>query len=99
MRETLSIDIENESLLTLAQAAKRIPGRPSLRTVWRWCLKGVDGHRLENVKVGSRRYTSVEAIRRFVERGTNTASAQPSAARHRQRDVDRAEAELAEAGY
>ncbi len=71
----MSIDIDNESLLSLAQASHKIPGRPTLRTLWRWVNHGVEGQRLETIKCGKRRFTSVEAIHRFIARGTKASSA------------------------
>jgi len=49
--------------LTLAQAAKLAPGRPSANCVWRWCREGVKAAsgqrvRLKHVRFGSRIYTT-----------------------------------------
>jgi hypothetical protein len=41
------------------------PDRPSLPTIWRWCLKGVQGHKLEAYRVGRRWYTTEEAVLEF----------------------------------
>ena len=41
------------------------PDRPSLPTIWHWCLKGVQGHRLEAHRVGRRWYTTEEAVLEF----------------------------------
>ncbi|MEO2046022.1 MAG: DUF1580 domain-containing protein [Pirellulales bacterium] len=68
----------DETLITPAQATKKLPGRPSLRTVWRWMQRGVKGHRLESVLIGGRRYTSVEAGVRFVVATTATSDNIPS---------------------
>lgn len=59
------IDVTNEELITLAQASKRLPGRPSLPTLWRWCTKGVRGVRLGHVRLGRRIFTSVDALSEF----------------------------------
>lgn len=65
------IDISKEELLTLAQAARRLPSRGekgmSPSTVWRWATNGLRGHRLEVIHVGGKRCTSVEALQRFFE--------------------------------
>jgi hypothetical protein len=84
-------DLTCETLLTLAQAARRFPparlGRPvNSSTIWRWCRKGVrvDGIgivRLECVRVSGRWLTSAEAISRFVAR--QTPAAEPMTARPR----------------
>jgi len=55
-----------EKLLSVSEAVKIIPGRPHLSTVWRWISNGVGGVRLETVQIGGRRYTSIEAIERFI---------------------------------
>lgn len=68
------IDIENESALSLSEAARHLPlidgKRPHASTLWRWCRKGIGPKRtrLEYVRFGHRIVTSVEAIQRFTER-------------------------------
>jgi Protein of unknown function (DUF1580) len=64
------IDIEIEQLLTFNEAAKRVPGGASgkgvhLHTVFRWTTRGCGGRVLDSVRIGGRRYTSVEALARF----------------------------------
>ena len=60
------IDVLNDKLLTLQQATKRVPGKPHVSTVFRWTANG----KLDSVKVGGKRFTSVEAILRFIEKST-----------------------------
>jgi hypothetical protein len=105
------IDLTRETLISLAQAARRFPpgrlDRPvSASTIWRWCRKGVKlpgggTLRLECVRVSGRWLTSVEALSRFVARQTpaieNDAPAPRSPGR-RQRDSERAAAELEQQG-
>lgn len=96
------IDTENEQLITLADATKILPGRPNITTIWRWRNRGCRGVKLETVLSDGRRFTSVEALHRFQERVTNVADGQPVEARtprQRERDVARAEKELAQAGW
>ncbi len=62
----MDIDIENETLITLAEAAARLPRRPSICTMHRWCQTGVRDAVLASVFICGRRYTSVEALRRFL---------------------------------
>ncbi len=95
----MAIDIEREELLTLTQAAHRIPGRPSMRTLWRWVSHGVGGRRLETIKFGGRRFTSREAIDRYGLCGTDTSAAPSHVRANREREIARAEAELREAGF
>jgi hypothetical protein len=81
MNQTDSInDLTRETLLSLAQAARRFPparlGRPvNASTIWRWARKGVKVPgvgmvKLECVRLSGRWLTSVEAISRFVARQT-----------------------------
>ena len=60
------IDIDTEDLIPFQQAPDFIPGAPCLQTLHRWRLKGVRGARLETILCGGIRYTSREAIRRFI---------------------------------
>ncbi len=62
------IDIDHETMRLLSRAPKDVPGRPSISTLMRWASKGIRGVVLETVLIGGRRYTSVEAIGRFVRR-------------------------------
>ena len=96
----MGIDIQNEEVLSIAEAAKLLPGRPNVRTVWRWLDRGCRGCRLESVLVGGRRYTSVEAVFRFLEaiNSSDGPATSPAASRARKRAIEAAERELAEAG-
>lgn len=63
----------DEDLLTLSQAAEMLPrGRDGkkrhLSTLWRWITYGVRGQKLESILIGNVRYTSREAIDRFIAR-------------------------------
>jgi hypothetical protein len=64
------IDPATETLVTLSRAADHYPavnGRhPHPSTVFRHALQGVDGVRLDTVRVGGRLVTSTEAVRRFI---------------------------------
>lgn len=59
------MNISDENLVTLAEAARSLPGRPSIPTLWRWCTTGVRGVRLGHVRLGRRIYTSMEALNDF----------------------------------
>lgn len=65
------IDLTQETLVRLTEAAHIInPHRPpSLGSVWRWALRGVRQNKLESLVIGAVRYTSREAIIRFIARG------------------------------
>ncbi|MCC9608553.1 DUF1580 domain-containing protein [Blastopirellula sp. JC732] len=89
----MSIEISSESLLSFAEAARRLPGRPNISTLHRWRLHGIRGVKLESALIGGRRYTSVEALERFSMRMTSVAEGKPiplRSERQRQKAIDRA---------
>lgn len=101
--------LHDEKLLTLTQAAKLLPHRPHLSSVWRWVRQGVQGVRLEHVKVGRRLFTTEEAVKRFIARLTEvdreaytnrhpTTSSPISVQKHRNQSFTDAERELEAAG-
>ncbi len=74
--------LEHERPISLKDACKylgEVTGRrPAMATVWRWCSKGCRGVRLESVCIGGRRYVTIPAIERFINRSNQPA--QPAAA-------------------
>ena len=99
------IEIENEKLLSLREAAKRIPSTRSGRaihvaTVYRWINRGVDGVKLEAVRVGGGLFTSVESLQRFADRcSAETAAISPNkSTARRSHQLKKAEAELDQEG-
>jgi hypothetical protein len=91
--------IYHERRLTLSQAARHLGLHVS--TVWRWQLRGVRGVRLETILLGGTRYTSHEALERFTSACTAVANGGVAPVRtttQRQRQIELAERELAEAG-
>jgi hypothetical protein len=62
------IDLKTEDCILLSRAGPVVPGRPSVPTLFRWALKGCRGIKLETIMVGGRRFTSTQAIQRFVNR-------------------------------
>jgi hypothetical protein len=60
------IDLQREEPLSLAQAAKVL--KKSHPSVFRYCTTGIRGVRLETVRLGKQRLTSVSAIQRFLDR-------------------------------
>ena len=68
------IDPSAETLIPFVAARQVFPGRHgrgvSLSTLHRWKRHGVRGVRLETVLVGGVRYTSREALNRFVSKTT-----------------------------
>jgi Protein of unknown function (DUF1580) len=112
MPTSLPANLLTETLLGMAEAARRLPpfrlGRPvAPATVWRWCMQGVrlaDGTRLrlECIRLGGRWLTSTEALERFVaaqtpERGQPEQLPQTTPAK-RARRSERAAAELERMG-
>ena len=98
------IDIENERLISIADAVKKLPrrhtGKPiHLATAYRWAQRGVRGVKLETIRAGNALLTSVEALQRFCERCTDPSVAgSTTTTKARQREMARAESELDAAG-
>src|SRR5262249_55058423 len=97
----MAIDITTEQLLSLADAAKRLPGgRPGRKRHVSWFLRHKDD--IELIRLGGQWYTSVEALQRYVERSTEAPIPQsPAPLRstgERCRAVDKATRELAKHG-
>ncbi len=59
-----------EDVLTLQEARVEIfratRRRPDKTTLYRWCLRGVAGVKLEHIRLGDRILTSRQAITRFI---------------------------------
>lgn len=107
----MQINLRNETLLSLTDAARAVPPidgkRPHVSTLWRWCRKGVRGVQLDYVRLGHRVCTSEEALARFAHRlaeadsppgSTESRGKNKRTPRARERDIQRAEAELNAAG-
>jgi len=99
----MQIDIELERPISFNQAAAYLPFgyRPSLSTWWRWSRHGIGGIILETLKIGGKRYTTAGAIQRWVSALSAATNGEPSRHRtpaQRQREHDRAAAELAADG-
>ena len=73
----MAIDPISDYLISLSQATRSLPTRPSPACMWRWYRKGVNGIRLETVVVGGRRYTTKAAWTEFVRRTTAAANREP----------------------
>lgn len=108
--------LHDETILTFSEAAARLPlvngKRPHASTVWRWARKGigVQGIKLEALKLGGRFVTSFEALERFgralaaadtlptviAEKTPRPDRCRPDA--RREMDIARAEAEVEAVG-
>jgi len=57
----------NETVIPIQDVRKILPGTPSPFTIERWMRTGVSGVLLESFCVGRKRFTSREAVTRFIE--------------------------------
>lgn len=108
----MAIDIRVEELLSLTAATKlpcfrnrRNGSRINVATLWRWATTGCKGCRLETVKAGGCRATSIEAIERFfADIAATEAVGRPATPRpasippHRRKQIDAAKKRLMAAG-
>jgi len=103
---------DTQEWLGLSEAARQLPAINGRRihpsSLWRWARKGIAGERLEHGKLGGRIVVTMDGIRQFAERLAEVdipaagpklpEEPKPRTTKQRERDVARAEAELAEAG-
>jgi len=80
-------DLRDDKPLSLFDAADylgKLTGRkPHVSTLWRWCMKGCKGVRLESICIGGKRFVTANAIEQFIDASTTAQSAkaaQPAAA-------------------
>lgn len=85
-----------ESLVKLVQAGKLIPGGGvTPGCIERWIRKGVNGAVLEICRVGRIRYTSKEAIQRFLEAvNRNPESPTPVIRRLSEKEIEQRKRDL-----
>jgi len=66
--------ILTEDVLSLSDARTelfRATGRrPDKTTLYRWCLRGIAGTKLEHIRLGEQIFTSRQALTRFIEART-----------------------------
>ncbi len=94
------IDLFRETIIPL-KAARQHLGNPHKATVGRWASTGSKGVVLETILIGTRRYTSEEAIDRFVARRNAVSDGRPTptqSPRRRRQQIERAETHLAKLG-
>jgi hypothetical protein len=99
------ISLMDEHKITLGEVPAEIPSRLGNRlhvsTVHRWATTGVKGVILESIKIGGQRYTSKEALQRFVERcsaGPASSATTTRTPTTRRKAIEKAERELDRAG-
>ena len=66
------IDYQTETVVTFQKACERLPRRRAGKsahpnTLHRWATEGIRGKRLETIRVGGTRCTSLEALQRFFD--------------------------------
>ena len=69
------LNLLTEETLSLPQASRELPGRPNASTLWRWASRGLGGVKLETIRIGTRVFTSRQALTRFIEKTQETAVA------------------------
>lgn len=101
---------DDETIMTLSEAAASLPrikGRKvHTSTLWRWIRKGINGVRLESLRLGGRFCTTQEALRRFgrelaareLEPKPRITTSKSPTIKARTRSVERAEKVLKKAG-
>lgn len=93
------IDLDNDELLTLAEACRLLPRKPSPATCWRWRKVGVlvNGQRirLECIRVGGKWHTTRKAFSEFLRCQTEAATPDDTEPNER---TERTERKLSEAG-
>ena len=96
----MSIDVANETVITLGEACRVVqPHGVSTATMARWIQRGVRGAKLATVLIGGRRFTSREAINRFISAQNADESPTPTVSpAQRTRQAKAAQQELARAG-
>ena len=98
----MSIDLTTETPITLAEAARTLPGGAvHVSTIHRWRIKGCRGVRLETFMRGGIRHTTRAAIARFFDATTAAADGDATpvrTSRQRERAITTAERQLESAG-
>jgi hypothetical protein len=61
------IDTTDKDVLPLRRAGIGLPGAPGPATVRSWAERGVRGVILASYRIGGRRYTTLAALRRFLD--------------------------------
>ena len=97
----MAICTETETLIPFNAAREAFPGgkRLALQTLHRWRLHGVRGTKLETILIGGSRFTSAEAIQRFIAAQNPAESPEPAiTGKQRATMAETANRLLAEAG-
>ena len=74
------LDLKTETPITFAEAARLVPGGVHRATVASWADKGIrNGIKLECEIIAGRKWTSREALERFLDACREAGSASPTA--------------------
>ena len=77
-------DLREDQPLSLPDAAEflgKITGqKPHVSTLYRWCLRGCKGVRLESICIGGKRFVTATAIERFIEASSEARPARQAPA-------------------
>ena len=93
------IDHEAEEPIPFETCGQLIPGRPARCTTFRWALKGIRGVKLETFVCGHKRFTTREAISRFIRAQNATGEPVPQfTSSQRRRQAETANRLLQKAG-
>jgi len=65
-------DLADETLITIKQACDSFPVKVTRQALQRAITTGIRGVQLETILILGRRYTSLEAIQRYLERSQNS---------------------------
>lgn len=91
------IDISQDEILPIEQArlwlGERLGAAPSRVSFRRWITSGIKGVVLDSILVGGRRFTSMEAINKFISATSGAPVVVPSARRRREIEAASREAD------
>ena len=99
------IDLENDDVLSLSEAASRLPqlrsrGKVHVSTLFRWAQRGAGGRKLQTWRLGGRRVTTLRALEAFIEPvSSDTERPALQASPGRDRELAKVDAALAKEGF
>ena len=67
-------ELIDEELIPFSAGIRSLPGRPHISSGYRYITRGIRGVVLESIVVGGRRWTSRQALRRFIAAVTAAAN-------------------------
>ena len=63
---TTTPDVFTQKFHPITTVGERLPGKPHQNSVKRWIDHGINGVRLQSVRVGNRRFVSEDALAEFI---------------------------------